>query len=133
VKFARADETLKRLRQSRFENSRDAEVLALTTVDLLILDEFALEPMTKDESKDVYQLRTGRGSMVVTPIETPPSGSRCSRAKRRRSLPQLCRRRRRRRRVVPIEAQAEDRDADPPPTAAAMKQPSLRRRSRRRR
>lgn len=69
VKFARADETLKRLRQSRFDNSRDAEMLALTTVDLLILDDFALEAMSKEESKDVYQLfleRTGRGSMIVT-------------------------------------------------------------------
>lgn len=69
VKFARADETLRTLRQSRFDNSRDAEMMALTTVDLLILDDFALEPMTKEESKDVYQLfleRTGRASMVVT-------------------------------------------------------------------
>jgi DNA replication protein DnaC len=69
AKFARADETLKRLRQSRFDNSRDAEMIALTTVDLLILDDFALEPMTKEESKDVYQLfleRTGRASMILT-------------------------------------------------------------------
>lgn len=69
VKFARADETLRRLRQSRFDNSRDAEMIALTTVDLLILDDFALEPMSKEESKDVYQLfleRTGRASMIVT-------------------------------------------------------------------
>ncbi len=69
VKFARADETLRTLRQSRFDNSRDAEMMALTTVDLLILDDFALEPMTKEESKDVYQLfleRTGHASMVVT-------------------------------------------------------------------
>ena len=69
VKFARADETLRRLKQSQFDNSRDAEMVALTTVDLLILDDFALEPMTKEESKDVYQLfleRTGRASMIVT-------------------------------------------------------------------
>lgn len=51
VKFARADETLKRLRQSRFDNSRDAEMVALTTVDLLILDDFALEPMTKRRAR----------------------------------------------------------------------------------
>jgi DNA replication protein DnaC len=38
AKFARADETLRQLRQSRFDNSRDAEMIALTTVDLLILD-----------------------------------------------------------------------------------------------
>ena len=69
VQFARADETLKRLRQSRFDNSRDAVMTTLTTVDLLIIDDFALEPMSKEESKDVYQLfleRTGRGSMIVT-------------------------------------------------------------------
>jgi DNA replication protein DnaC len=69
VMFARADETLRRLRQSRFDNSRDAEMIALTTVDLLILDDFALEPMSKEESKDVYQLfleRTGRASMIIT-------------------------------------------------------------------
>jgi DNA replication protein DnaC len=69
VKFARADETLRRLRQSRFDNSRDAEMIALTTTDLLILDDFALEPMSKEESKDVYQLfleRTGRASMIIT-------------------------------------------------------------------
>jgi DNA replication protein DnaC len=34
-----------------------------------VLDDFALEPMTQEESKDVYQLfieRTARGSMIVT-------------------------------------------------------------------
>lgn len=69
VRFIRADEMLRTLRQSRFDNSRDAEMTALTTVDLLILDDFALEPMSKEESKDVYQLfleRTGRGSMIIT-------------------------------------------------------------------
>jgi len=69
VKFSRADEVLKRLRQSRFDNSRDAEMVALTTVDLLILDDFGLEAMNKEESKDIYQLfleRTGRASMIVT-------------------------------------------------------------------
>jgi DNA replication protein DnaC len=69
VRFIRGDEMLRRLRQSRFDNSRDAEMLALCTVDLLILDDFALEPMSKEESRDVYQLfleRTGRASMIVT-------------------------------------------------------------------
>jgi DNA replication protein DnaC len=69
VRFTRADEMLRRLRQSRFDNSRDAEMVALTSVDLLLLDDFALEPMSKEESKDVYQLfleRTGRASMVIT-------------------------------------------------------------------
>lgn len=69
VRFTRADEMLRRLRQSRFDNSREAEMVALTSVDLLILDDFALEPMSKEESKDVYQLfleRTGRAPMIVT-------------------------------------------------------------------
>jgi len=69
VLFTRADEMLRRLRQSRLDNSRDAEMIALTSVDLLILDDFALEPMSKEESRDVYQLfleRTGRASMIVS-------------------------------------------------------------------
>jgi len=69
VSFTRADDMLRRLRQSRLDNSREAEMQALTTVDLLVLDDFALETMSKEESKDVYQLfleRTGRASMIVT-------------------------------------------------------------------
>jgi len=41
----------------------------LTTIDLLIVDDFALEPMTRDESRDVYQLfveRNARFSTIVT-------------------------------------------------------------------
>lgn len=69
VRFVRADDMLHRLRQSRFDNSRDAEMTALTNVDLLVVDDFALEPMSKDESRDVYQLfleRTGHASMIIT-------------------------------------------------------------------
>src|SRR5262249_58549825 len=67
--FLRADAMLRTLRQSRLDNSRDVEMVALTTVDLLILDDFALEAMSKEESRDVYQLfleRTGRASLIVT-------------------------------------------------------------------
>lgn len=69
VRFIRADDMLKRLRQSRFDNSHEAEMLALTTVDLLLVDDFAIEAMTKEQSRDVYQLfleRTGRASMIIT-------------------------------------------------------------------
>lgn len=69
VKLLRADAMLRTLRQSRLDNSRDAVMVGLTTTDLLILDDFALETMSKEESRDVYQLfldRTGRGSMIVT-------------------------------------------------------------------
>ncbi len=69
VRFVRADEALRTLRQSRLDNSREAVMTDLVTVDLLILDDFALDTMTKEESKDVYQLfleRTGRASMIIT-------------------------------------------------------------------
>jgi DNA replication protein DnaC len=69
VRFTRADDMLTLLRKSRLDNSRDAEMVALTSVDLLILDDFALEPMSKEESRDVYQLfleRTGRASMILS-------------------------------------------------------------------
>jgi DNA replication protein DnaC len=69
VHFARADRMLHTLRKSRFDNSHEVEMRKLVTVDVLVLDDFALEPMSADESRDVYQLlveRTGRASMIVT-------------------------------------------------------------------
>lgn len=69
VIFMRADAMLRRLKQSRLDNSRDAVITELATIDLLIIDDFALEPMTRDESRDVYQLfveRSGRAATVVT-------------------------------------------------------------------
>jgi hypothetical protein len=38
VRFLRADAMLRTLKQSRLDNSRDAEMIALTSVDLLIVD-----------------------------------------------------------------------------------------------
>ena len=69
VRMHRADALLRLLRQSRMDNSRDAVMTALCTVDLLIVDDFALEPMSREESRDVYQLfveRTARASTLVT-------------------------------------------------------------------
>lgn len=69
VRFTRADALLRQLRQSRLDNSRDTLMAALCSVDLLIIDDFALEPMTRDESRDVYQLfveRNARASTIVT-------------------------------------------------------------------
>ncbi|AKF07638.1 IS21-like element helper ATPase IstB [Sandaracinus amylolyticus] len=69
VIFTRADAMLRRLKQSRLDNSRDAVMTELSTIDLLVVDDFALEPMTRDESRDVYQLfveRSGRASTIVT-------------------------------------------------------------------
>jgi DNA replication protein DnaC len=69
VLFSRADDMLRRLRQSRLDNSRDTLMTELSTVDLLIIDDFALDSMNRDESRDVYQLfveRTGRASTIIT-------------------------------------------------------------------
>jgi DNA replication protein DnaC len=69
VRFHRVDDLLRLLRQSRLDNSRDALVSELCSIDLLILDDFALEPMTRDESRDVYQLfieRNARLSTIIT-------------------------------------------------------------------
>ena len=69
VRLVRADTLLRTLRQSRMDNSREALMIELTTIDLLIIDDFALEPMSRDESRDVYQLfveRNARASTIVT-------------------------------------------------------------------
>jgi DNA replication protein DnaC len=46
VRVYRADELLRKLRQSRMDNSRDAPMTELTTIDVLIVEDFALEPMS---------------------------------------------------------------------------------------
>lgn len=69
VRLVRADALLRSLRQSRLDNSRDALMTELCTIDLLIVDDFALEPMSREESRDVYQLfveRNARASTIVT-------------------------------------------------------------------
>jgi DNA replication protein DnaC len=69
VHITRADDMLRRLRQSRFDNSRESLMAELVAIDLLIIDDFALEPMARDESRDIYQLfveRTGRAATIIT-------------------------------------------------------------------
>jgi DNA replication protein DnaC len=68
TRLERSDGMLRRLKQSRMDNSRDAVMTELTTIDLLIIDDFALEPMTRDESRDVYQLFVERNARFPTII-----------------------------------------------------------------
>ncbi len=68
VQLYRADAMLRKLRQSRMDNSRDALMVELSTVDLLVIDDFALEPMSRDESRDVYQLFVERNARLPTVI-----------------------------------------------------------------
>ena len=69
VKMLRGDDLLRLLRESRLDNSREVVLTELSTIDLLIIDDFALEPMTRDESRDIYQLfieRTGKTATIIT-------------------------------------------------------------------
>lgn len=69
VRFQRAELLLRLLRQSRLDNSREALLTELSTIDLLIIDDFALEPMSREESRDIYQLfveRNARAATIIT-------------------------------------------------------------------
>ena len=74
VVFQRADVLLKRLRASRLDNSHDAEMRKLLRVDLLILDDFALQAMDARDTSDIYDLIVERhraASTVVTSNREP--------------------------------------------------------------
>ena len=42
----------------------------MTTVDVLIIDDFALEPMNRDESRDIYQLFVERNARLPTIVSS---------------------------------------------------------------
>ncbi len=74
VHFERCDRLLKRLRASRLDNSHDAEMRKLLRVDLLIVDDFALQPLDAIDTADVYELIVERhraASTVVTSNREP--------------------------------------------------------------
>ena len=74
VVFERTDTLLKRLRASRLDNSHDAELRKLLRVDLLLLDDFALQAMDPIDTADVYELIVERhraASTVVTSNREP--------------------------------------------------------------
>ena len=74
VVFERTDILLKRLRASRLDNSHDAELRKLLRVDLLILDDFALQAMDALDTADVYELIVERhraASTMVTSNREP--------------------------------------------------------------
>lgn len=74
VSFHRTDVLLKRLRASRLDNSHDAEMRKLLRVDLLVLDDFALNSLDPLDTSDVYELIVERhraASTVVTSNREP--------------------------------------------------------------
>jgi DNA replication protein DnaC len=70
----RADHMLKTLKHARLDNSHEAEMRKLIAVDLLIVDDFCLDTMDAQESRDAYEILTERhraGSMIVTSNRGP--------------------------------------------------------------
>ena len=73
VHMAPAAKLFKRLKAARLDNTLDAEMRRLAGVELLILDDFALQPLDATETADFYQLcveRHQRTSTVVTSNRT---------------------------------------------------------------
>ena len=74
VSFCRTDVLLKRLRASRLDNSHDQEMRKLMRVDLLVLDDFALQAMDALDTADIYELIVERhraASTLVTSNREP--------------------------------------------------------------
>ena len=74
VHMAPAAKLFKRLKAARLDNTLDYEMRRLAGVDLLILDDFALQPLGTAETADFYELcveRHQRASTVVTSNRTP--------------------------------------------------------------
>lgn len=69
VLFTRAETMLKTLAQARADHSWEREFRRYLTVDLLLLDDFALRRMNAQQSSDFYELvveRHAKASMVLT-------------------------------------------------------------------
>ena len=74
VAFSRADQLLRRLKAARLDNSVEAEMRRLARVELLILDDFALQAMDPVETADFYELvveRHHKTSTVITSNRDP--------------------------------------------------------------
>ena len=70
----RADAMFKQLKASRLDNSTEAEMRRLAQVRLLIIDDFALQPMDATATADFYELvvaRHHKASTVLTSNRTP--------------------------------------------------------------
>lgn len=74
VLAVRADRMLKTLKHARLDATYEQELRKLIAVDLLILDDFALDAMDSAESRDVYEIlseRSRSGSIIVTSNRGP--------------------------------------------------------------
>jgi DNA replication protein DnaC len=70
----RTDHLLKTLKHARLDHTYEAELRKLLAVDLLILDDFAIDVVDATESRDLYEILTERhraGSIIVTSNRGP--------------------------------------------------------------
>src|SRR3974377_607213 len=68
----RADAMFKRLKASRLDNSTEAEMRRLAQIRLLIIDDFALQPMDATATADFYELVVARPPTATTGATTHP-------------------------------------------------------------
>ena len=68
VHFERCDRLLKRLRASRLDNSHEAEMRKLLRVDLLLVDDFALQNLDPLDTADIYELIVERHRTAATVV-----------------------------------------------------------------
>jgi DNA replication protein DnaC len=66
VHFERADRLHKRLKAARLDASYDAEMRKLIGVDLLLVDDFALQPLDATETADIYEICVERHHHTAT-------------------------------------------------------------------
>lgn len=74
VHLSTADKLFHRLRASRLDGTHEQELRRLCQVDLLIVDDLALQAMDERETADLYEIVTSRhrtASMVVTSNRDP--------------------------------------------------------------
>lgn len=70
----RTDQMLKTLKHARLDNSYEAELRKVVAVDLLLLDDFAIDVLDGTESRDLYEILIERyrtGSIIVTSNRGP--------------------------------------------------------------
>ena len=66
VHFERADKMHKRLKAARLDASYDAEMRKLIGVDLLLIDDYALQPLDATETADIYEICVERHHQAAT-------------------------------------------------------------------
>lgn len=70
-----AAKMLHRLRASRLDGTHASELRRLCSVDVLLIDDLALQPMTTEEASDLFDIVSARhqtASMVVSSNREPP-------------------------------------------------------------